>query len=89
MIAEIVLEYDDAKIAESIAKAVSPDNFKTPRRLSIKTMQKANKVSTQIRSQGKLSTFIATIDDLLFCISTAEKTLQITRKLERKGCKYV
>jgi tRNA threonylcarbamoyladenosine modification (KEOPS) complex Pcc1 subunit len=82
--AEIVLEYDDAKIAESIAKAVSPDNFKTPRRLSIKTIQKANKVSTQIRSEGKLSTFIATIDDLLFCISTAEKAVQIAKSFDEK-----
>ena len=82
MEAEIILEYDDAKIAEAVAKAVSPDNFKTPKHLSIKTMQKANKVSTQIRSQGKLSTFIATIDDLLFCVSTAEKALQITKKLQ-------
>jgi len=80
--AKIVLEYDDVKIAESVAKAVSPDNFRTPRRLSIKTMHKANKVLTQIRSQGKLSTFIATIDDLLFCVSTAEKALQITKKLQ-------
>jgi len=80
--AKIVLEYDNPKIAEAIAKAVSPDNFKTPEGLSIKTMQKANKVSTQIRSQGKLPTLIATIDDLLFCVSTAEKTLQTTKKLE-------
>jgi len=80
--AKIVLEYDDVKIAESVAKAVLPDNFKTPRRLSIRTMHEANKVLTQIRSQGKLSTFIATIDDLLFCVSTAEKALQITKKLQ-------
>jgi len=80
--AEITLEYDDVKIAEAVAKAVSPDNFKTPEGLLIKTMRIANKVSTHIRSQGKFQTFIATIDDLLFCVSTAEKTLQITKKLE-------
>jgi len=80
--AEITLEYNDVKITEAVAKAVSPDNFKTPKGLSIKTMRIANKVSTHIRSQGKFPTFIATIDDLLFCVSTAEKTLQITKKLE-------
>jgi tRNA threonylcarbamoyladenosine modification (KEOPS) complex Pcc1 subunit len=83
--AEIILEYEDAKTAESIAMAVSADNLKTPRGLSIETMQKANKVSTQIRTQGKLSTFIATIDDLLFCVSTAEKALEITKKLQSKS----
>lgn len=80
--AEIILKYDDAKTAEAIAKAVSPDNFKAPRGLSIKTMWRTNKVLTQIKSEGKLSTFIATIDDLLFSTSTAEKTLQTTKKLK-------
>ena len=82
MEAEIILEYDGAKVAEAIAKAVSPDNFKTPRGLSIKTKRRANKVLTKIKCCGKLQTFISTIDDLLFCSSTAEKTLQTTKKLE-------
>jgi len=79
--AEIILEYDDAKIAEAIAKAVSPDNFKTPSGLSIKTKWKEKKVVTTIKCKRKLPTFIATIDDLLFCVSTAEKILQTTNKL--------
>jgi len=79
---KIILEYEDAKTAEAIANAVSPDNFKTPTGLFIRTTKKGNKVSTQIESKGKLATFIATIDDLLFCASTAEKTLRTTKKLE-------
>jgi tRNA threonylcarbamoyladenosine modification (KEOPS) complex Pcc1 subunit len=80
--AEIILEYDDEKTAEAVAKAVSPDNLRTPRGLSIKTTRREKKVFTQIRCKGKLGTFIATIDDLLFCASTAEKTLETTKKLE-------
>jgi tRNA threonylcarbamoyladenosine modification (KEOPS) complex Pcc1 subunit len=80
--AEIILDYDKAEIAEAVAKAVSPDNFKTPRGLSIKTTWRKEKVLTKIKCKRKLSTFIATIDDLLFCISTAEKTLQIAKKLK-------
>jgi len=80
--AEIILEYDDVKTAEAVAKAVSPDNFKTPRGLSIKTTWKKKKVFTRIECEGKLATFIATIDDLLFCTSTAEKTLQTTKRLK-------
>jgi len=80
--AEIILEYDDAKTAEAIAKAVSPDNFKTPQGLSIKTTWEERKAVTQIKCQRKLPTFIATIDDLLFCTSTAEKTLRTTKKLK-------
>jgi len=80
--AEITLKYDDARNAEAIAKAVSPDNFKVPPSLSIKTTSKENKVVTYIKCKRKLPTFIATIDDLLFCVSIAEKTLLTAKKLK-------
>jgi hypothetical protein len=78
--ATITLEYGDSKTAEAIANAVSPDNFKAPTGLSIKTVKKGNDVLTEIETEGKLTTFIATIDDLLFCVSTAEKTLLTVTK---------
>lgn len=82
MEAEVTLEYQDEKTAEAVAKAVSPDNFKTPADLQIKTIRENNRVITQIHCEGKLATFTATIDDLLFCASTAEKTLRtITKNL--------
>jgi hypothetical protein len=79
--AEVILEYDNIKVAETIARAVSPDNFKTPKGLSILTVRKANKVITKLDHSGKFSTFIATIDDLLFCVSTAEKVLHTANNL--------
>jgi hypothetical protein len=79
--ATITLEYKDPKTAQAIAKAVSPDNFKVPAGLKGQTTVEANKVYTKIQCEGKLATFTATIDDLLFMVSTAEKTLQtITNK---------
>ena len=81
MQAEVILEYDSIKVAEAIAKAVSPDNFKTPKGLSIRTVRKANKVITKLDHNGKFLTFIATIDDLLFCVSTAEKVLHTADNL--------
>ena len=74
--ATITLEYKDEKTAKAIAQAVSPDNFKTPIGLHVKTERDANKVITKIECEGKLATFTSTIDDLLFCVSTAEKTLE-------------
>jgi hypothetical protein len=79
--ATISLEYKDPKTAESIAKAVSPDNFKVPEGLKIQTCTEASKVITKIVYEGKLATFTATIDDLLFSVSTAEKTLNTITKL--------
>jgi hypothetical protein len=80
--AEIILQYDDASTAEAVARAVSPDNSKTPKGLSVKTVWKSNKVITRIKFGGKLATFIATLDDLLFCTGTAEKAVQTARKFK-------
>ena len=80
MQATITLEYGDAKTAGAIANAVSPDNLKTPAGLSIKTYGSGNSVITEIRAEEKFATFIATIDDLLFSASTAEKTIRITKE---------
>ena len=75
----IQIEYSDSKIAEAIAQAVSPDNFKTPKGLRVQTLREESRVITVITCENRLATLIATIDDLLFCISTAEKTLQIVK----------
>jgi tRNA threonylcarbamoyladenosine modification (KEOPS) complex Pcc1 subunit len=78
--ARIQLEYKNEKTAEAIAKAVSPDNFKTPAGLQVKTFRENNKVITIIECNSKLATFTATIDDLLFSASTAEKTVKTIRE---------
>jgi cell fate regulator YaaT (PSP1 superfamily) len=79
--ATVTLEYADAKTAEAVAKAVSPDNFKTPIGLRVTTVREDRKVVTQIQCEGKLATFTATIDDLLFSASTAEKTLKTIKRI--------
>ena len=79
MEATVTLEYADQKTAAAVADAVSPDNFKTPIELHVKTALEGKKVVTQIACNGKLATFTATIDDLLFSASTAEKTLKAVK----------
>ncbi len=76
MQATITLEYGNAKIAEAVASAVSPDNFKTPVGLTVKTALRENAVVTEVSSDGKMVTFIATIDDLLSSVTVAEKTVR-------------
>jgi hypothetical protein len=76
----ITLEYDDVRGAEAVAAAVSPDNYKTPADMTVKTVLKHNVVTTEIAADGRIATFIATIDDLLFCISVAEKTLRALQR---------
>ena len=79
MEATITLEYHDTKTANAIANAISPDNFKTPPGLAVRTVRKNNTVLTEIKANERLATFIATIDDLLFSASTAEKALHIIK----------
>ncbi len=75
MQATITLEYNDKESAAAVAKAVSPDNIRTPAGLLVRTEQKDNLVVTEINLEGKIATLIATIDDLLESASVAEKTL--------------
>ena len=74
--ATITLEYADAKLAKAVANALSPDNFKTPPKLTVKTFAEQKKVVTQIKCDSKLATFTATLDDLLSSATTAEKALE-------------
>lgn len=78
--ATLILEYKDERTAEAVAKAVSPDNFKVPVGLQVNTTRESNKVVTEIGWEGNLATFTATIDDLLFSVSIAEKTLFAVNK---------
>ncbi len=76
MEATITLEYEDGRVAEAVAEAVSPDNYKTPAGLIVKTIRRRNLVVTDVAAEGKMATFIATIDDLLFSVSVAEKAVR-------------
>jgi tRNA threonylcarbamoyladenosine modification (KEOPS) complex Pcc1 subunit len=78
--AEILLEYKNEDVASVIANAVSPDNFKTPKGLTVNTVCSNKEVITKVKCKGKFQTFISTIDDLLFCVSVAERSLGILRK---------
>ena len=82
MEAEIKLSYHNNREAEAVAKAVSPDNVKVPPELSIETTRSGSEVFTKMKCDTKLQTLIATIDDLLCCVSIAEKTFSAAKKFE-------
>jgi hypothetical protein len=84
MEAEIKLFYKNEKEAEAVAKAVSPDNLEVPPGLFVKTVRRDSKVFTTVECQTKLQTFIATIDDLLSCVSVAEKAFSVAREFQTR-----
>jgi len=80
--ARIRLFYKNEREAEAVAKAVSPDNVKVPLGLSVKTTRRGAKVFTTIECETKLETFMATIDDLLSCVSIAEKAFSVAKEIK-------
>jgi hypothetical protein len=80
--AEIKLSYKNQREAESVAKAVSPDNVEVPSGLFVKTVRRGTRVLTTIECQTKLRTFIATIDDLLSCVSVSEKAFSVAERVK-------
>lgn len=80
MEAEIRLSYRNEREAEAVAKAVSPDNMEVPPGLFIKTVRNGSEVLTNVECKTRLQTLIATIDDLLACVSVAEKAFSVAKK---------
>ena len=80
MEAEIRLSYENEREAEAVAKAVSPDNVEVPLGLYVKTVRNGYEVLTIVECQNRLPTLIATLDDLLACVSVAEKSFTVAKK---------
>jgi hypothetical protein len=80
MEAEIQLKYKNQREAQAVSQAVSPDNIQVPPGLHIKTVRNGSEVLTTIKCQTRLQTLIATVDDLLACVSVAEKTFKVAKK---------
>jgi hypothetical protein len=78
--AEIRLSYKNEREAEAVEKAVSPDNVEVPPGLHIETARNGSDVLTTIECQTRLQTLIATIDDLLACVSVAEKSFNVAKQ---------
>jgi len=78
--AEIRLYYKNEREANAVIKAISPDNVEVPPGLHIKTLRNGSIVQTNVDCQTRLQTLIATIDDLLACVSVAEKSFKIANK---------
>ena len=80
MEAEIRLSYKNQRETQAVAKAVSPDNVEVPHGLYVKTVRNGSEVHTTVECQTRLQTLIATIDDLLACVSVAEKSFKVAKK---------
>ena len=75
MRAEVVCAYGDERMSKAVAAAVGPDNLQVPEGLAISTVQKGRRVVSVVELEGRAETLLATLDDLLACMLTAEGML--------------
>jgi len=75
MRANVKCVYDQESFALAVASALCPDNFQAPSGIQIRTARRGKQVVTDVAMDGKIETFLATLDDLLSCTSTAENML--------------
>jgi len=78
--AEISLSYKTSREAEAVARAVSPDNARVPKDLSIRTTRQGTRVLTILKCRATMLTFISTMDDLLSAVSVAERSVSAVKK---------
>jgi len=79
--AKICIFYRDGEKARTVSDAISPDNINTPEGLSIETFTEDNWMTTMIKYSGEnFLTLQSTIDDLLSCVSIAEKTISALKE---------
>jgi len=77
----ISLVYGEEREAEAILKSISPDNIDLPKGLMIRAFtEKSNLIALLTYDGDNLLTLRSTIDDLLSCISVAEKTLSSLKR---------
>jgi hypothetical protein len=72
--AELSFVYETEREAKAAVDSVSPDNIETPPGLAVETVRKDRHLLASVHCEKSLETFIATLDDLLACISVAERT---------------
>ena len=77
--ARLSFVYETEREAEAVVKAVSPDNMKVPAGLRVETVRNNCTLLASVQCEKSLETFIATLDDLLACISVAERAFRAVK----------
>lgn len=83
--ARLSFAYETEREAEAVVEAVSPDNVKVPQGLSVETVRSDCRLLALVCCEKSLGTFLATLDDLLACISVAEKAFETVKAQKSKS----
>ncbi len=73
--ATVTVKVSDQQTAISIIRSTQPDNVKV-KGLAVTARASRKRASFYISHDGRIETFISTLEDMLRCIQAAEGTLQ-------------
>ena len=73
---QVVLNNISPKKAETVKKALEPDNVNFPENLTLDVENIDNKLVFNFRSQGNMKKMIATIDEVLEHVQVALKVIE-------------
>lgn len=68
--------YEESTRAKALFQAVKPDNLKLPSGVTIISSIEKNSIQVEVRCDKGIGTLLSTLDDLLSCLSAAERTLE-------------
>lgn len=74
--AKLILRYPDEETTRAVVEAIGPDNYKAPPGLTLSIDVRKTEIIISIKCPKGVGSLLATLDDLLSCLSAAEKTLQ-------------
>lgn len=67
------------KVSKAIVDSIGPDN-KDMRNLTVKGIATPSEAKISVRYDGKIETFISTMEDLLRCVQAANTTVESIAK---------
>jgi hypothetical protein len=73
---EIRVQYDERETVEAVLQAISPDNMTVPEGQTLNARLEDNTLIIEIECERGLGSLIATLDDLLSCIQSADIALK-------------
>ena len=74
--ADLKFLYPNEETARAVAEAISPDNYQAPKSLELSVERKGKEIAIKVLCPKGVGSLISTLDDLLSCLSAAEKVLK-------------
>jgi len=73
---EINIQYDDAQTAKAVLQSIVPDNMTIPEGITLNAQVEGKTLIIKVHCTKNLGSLVSTLDDLLSCVQSAEKTIK-------------